>query len=114
MAELTLKDTSVRLTADMLADSRVIRMLIAVVATAPALEGGTAVVTSARDGTHGATSRHYLGLAVDVRSQGAGRVGAPIDESPATWVARLKQYLGRDYDVIEEVDHIHIEYDAGV
>jgi hypothetical protein len=63
-------------------------------------------ITSAMDGTHMATSKHYTGDALDWRiweSDAAGVTGSILGE--------LQYYLGSDYDVILEKDHIHIEYD---
>ncbi len=63
-------------------------------------------ITSAMDGSHMATSKHYTGDALDWR----------IWESDArgltnTIVSEMRYYLGSDYDVVLESDHIHIEYD---
>lgn len=109
MATLAFKP-NVRIAAHQLEDPRFLRMLTGLCVTAPSLQGSTVVITSARDGTHSRASLHYVGLAVDVRSTG-DRIGAPKDESPAVWAARLRQYLGSAYDVIVEADHIHVEYD---
>jgi hypothetical protein len=62
------------------------------------------VVTACVDGVHQAGSLHYCGLAVDLRS----RDFRPGDVEKA--IARIKQCLGADYDVVLEKDHIHLEY----
>lgn len=66
------------------------------------MTGREAVITSTYDGTHAPNSLHYANEAVDVRlpSQSGDEV-----------VACLREYLGKEYDVIPEVDHIHVEYD---
>ena len=67
--------------------------------------GVDCVVTACVDGVHQAGSLHYCGLAVDLRN----RDFRPGDADKA--VARLKQCLGTDYDVVLENDHIHVEFD---
>lgn len=77
--------------------------------------GVRCTVTSMQDGRHSANSLHYRGgicRAFDLRTR---------DEAPGyrQWSADLKHdlatacrnALGRDYDVVVEADHIHIEYD---
>jgi len=63
-------------------------------------------ITSATDGTHMANSKHYSGDALDWRIWESNQQGVTNDI-----VNELKYYLGNDYDVILETDHIHIEYD---
>lgn len=63
------------------------------------------VITSARDGFHVSGSKHYTGNAIDLR-----RVGLSAQEL-AEIVFRLRRDLPLDFDVVVEVDHIHIEYD---
>jgi hypothetical protein len=60
------------------------------------------VITSLLDGVHMNTSLHYKGLAVDLRIF--------IDIDVPQTVLTLKQRLGGDYDVVQESDHIHIEF----
>lgn len=63
------------------------------------------IVTSARGDRHSEKSRHYSGLAVDVRTR-------HLNETQITEIMDLlKKALGPDYDVILESNHIHIEYD---
>lgn len=75
--------------------------------------GHDAQVTSATDGTHGTSSFHYDGNAVDVRTWDPA--AAPGTQLPSAereeLAARLRDALGPDYDVAAEPDHIHIEYD---
>jgi len=60
------------------------------------------VVTSTYEGNHGAGSLHYDNNAYDVRN--------PRKNKPVI-VLEIKEKLGKDYDVINELSHIHIEYD---
>lgn len=60
-------------------------------------------ITSLTDGKHSVSSYHYTGDAVDLR--------LPSTVTRDQLLAQLKKALGTDYDVILEVDHIHIEYD---
>ena len=65
----------------------------------------TVVITSGTDGFHMATSKHYTGDALDLRRFNMEPVML------ALFLVRLKERLGRNYDVILEKDHIHCEYD---
>ena len=64
--------------------------------------GEEAVITSTYEGDHMPSSLHYAHLAVDVRLP-VGNVDAVVNA--------LKLLLGKDYDIVVEKDHIHIEYD---
>ena len=61
------------------------------------------VITSTWEGTHLPWSKHYQGLAIDFRM--------PEKHDPDIIIPRLKDMLGPDYDVINERDHIHVEFD---
>jgi hypothetical protein len=82
-------------------------ILIAVVAAERvcAEMGVDCVITACVDGVHQAGSLHYCGLAVDLRS----RDFRPGDLDKA--IARIRQCLGADYDVVLENDHLHVEFD---
>jgi len=67
--------------------------------------GVDCVVTACVDGVHKAGSLHYCGLAVDLRS----RDFRPGDLDKA--IARIRQCLGADYDVVLENEHVHVEFD---
>jgi len=67
--------------------------------------GVDCVVTACVDGVHQAGSLHYCGLAVDLRS----RDFRPGDLDKA--IARIRQCLGADYDVVLENEHVHVEFD---
>lgn len=56
-------------------------------------------VTSIRDGNHWFGSLHYIGQAFDVR---------PLYN---VTLQQIKEKLGTDFDVVNEGNHWHIEYD---
>lgn len=60
------------------------------------------IITSAYEGTHSPSSLHYSNEAVDVDD--------PPDHKEEI-TRKIKDSLGRDFDVVLESDHIHIEYD---
>lgn len=60
-------------------------------------------ITSGKDGAHMADSKHYRGLAVDIRTRDMMKV--------SNVVAALKSHFFMQLDIVFEVDHIHIEYD---
>lgn len=62
------------------------------------------VVTSARDHIHSAGSLHYYGRAVDLRIWG-------LEDKIEAIATRLREGLGKDYDVIVHTTHLHVEYD---
>jgi hypothetical protein len=67
--------------------------------------GVPCTVTSGNDGEHMAGSLHYTGMALDFRTRDL----LPADKKVA--VDRLRWRLGGDFDVVLEVDHVHIEFD---
>jgi hypothetical protein len=62
------------------------------------------VITSGTDGKHMKGSKHYTGEALDLRTS-----NIPAHQRKK-YVDRLNAKLP-EYDVIDEGDHIHIEYD---
>jgi len=81
-------------------------MLIALMAAQEAYRKRSAevIITSALDGQHSATSLHYAGCAVDLRTR-------HLRGTQAQEIAdELNAALGQQYDVIYEGNHIHIEY----
>ena len=64
--------------------------------------GREAVITETRHGAHSSGSLHYSDEAVDIRLPETDQEGVVSD---------LMAYLGSDFDVIAERDHIHVEYD---
>lgn len=67
--------------------------------------GAELVVTSVKDGKHGEASLHYEGKAVDLRIHNL----VPLDVPKV--IEKLRKRLGREYDVVLEKDHIHVEFD---
>jgi RHS repeat-associated protein len=67
--------------------------------------GRDAVVTYGQNGRHKPGSLHYTGNAIDLRTRDLSRA----DLSSIT--SLLQGYLGDNFDVLNEGDHIHIEYD---
>jgi hypothetical protein len=61
-----------------------------------------AIITSTFEGSHKVASLHYANQAIDIRLPETKR--AEIFQA-------IADSLGKDYDVINEVDHIHVEYD---
>jgi hypothetical protein len=59
------------------------------------------IITSTYEGNHSAGSLHYANLAVDLRK----------DKNTIYSFKEIKRFLGNDYDVVIEKNHIHIEYD---
>ena len=66
--------------------------------------GSDLVITSARDSKHGGNSLHYVGKAFDIRVWN-------IDTDLIKLTGFIASELGNEYDVVFEVNHIHIEYD---
>lgn len=63
-------------------------------------------VTSGYDSTeHMQNSLHYQGLAEDYRTRDV----APSDLD--AMISEVRARLGSNYDVIKEVDHLHVEFD---
>lgn len=62
------------------------------------------VVTSVIDGVHMQGSKHYLGQGADLRIWG-------LEAKVKVVVNELKLALDENFDIVEEGDHIHLEYD---
>ena len=63
------------------------------------------VVTSVCDGKHMQGSKHYEGMAMDIRT----REIPPAMLKPC--LEEIKQVLGAQFDAVLEGDHIHVEFD---
>jgi len=61
-----------------------------------------AVITSTYEGSHSPSSLHYANLAIDLRLP---------PRNINTVVEELKRRLGKDYDIVKEPTHIHLEFD---
>ena len=66
--------------------------------------GHDLMITACVDGRHMTGSLHYAGAAIDLRTRDV----APADVPKL--IAQIKSCLGDDFDVLLEVDHIHIEF----
>ena len=67
--------------------------------------GKDVTVTSARGGKHSTKSKHYSGMAVDLRTRDL------TEEERNQILYSLPSTLGGNYDFILESDHFHLEYD---
>lgn len=67
--------------------------------------GREAIVTSGNDGKHMSTSLHYKGKAIDLRTKDLHRKLIP------KLADALRIGLGKDWDIVVEKTHIHLEYD---
>lgn len=66
--------------------------------------GNDCTVTSGRGDSHSRESFHYAGRAVDIRTR-------DIDSDTLTAIVSvLKRKLGKNFDVILESNHLHVEY----
>jgi hypothetical protein len=81
-------------------------MLLAVVAAHAALEEFKCdcVITAGVDGKHKPGSLHYAGSAVDLRTRDLSA------DNLQKFVARLRECLSNDFDVVLETDHVHVEF----
>ena len=66
--------------------------------------GRTAIITSTTDGKHMSGSKHYKGLAVDLRTRDLS-----LDVQKSYYFS-LSYALRKLCDVVFESDHIHVEY----
>lgn len=66
--------------------------------------GREVIITSTTDGKHKNGSLHFKGLAVDIRTRDLS------DSTKSILGLRLKVALNLLCDVVDESDHIHIEY----
>lgn len=63
------------------------------------------VITSLLDGKHGAKSLHYSGNGANLR------IFIYTKDELVAFVKFLKDALDKEFDIVLEKDHIHIEYD---
>jgi hypothetical protein len=67
--------------------------------------GHDLVITSITDGRHKTDSLHYTGFAADFRTNYF------TQDKILSAVVQLQTALGAQFDILHEVDHIHIEFD---
>jgi hypothetical protein len=63
-------------------------------------------ITSGNDLTHSTNSLHYSGNAFDFRTR-----DLPLELRPS-FASKVKAALGREFDVVLERDHLHVEYEG--
>lgn len=63
------------------------------------------VVTSCTDGKHKKGSKHYDGLAIDIRTR---HLNVTEINNLVLW---FKSRHDKQFDMVVEKDHIHVEYD---
>jgi len=70
--------------------------------------GVAAVITPLCDGTHSRQSRHYIGMAMDLRTR-------DLETSDKRKVAdKITDALGDEYFVLLEDTHLHLQFNGGV
>ncbi len=62
------------------------------------------VITCGREGKHSNTSLHYAGRAIDFRNRGLSA------DQRAEFVDAARRYLNNDFDLVNESNHFHLEY----
>jgi hypothetical protein len=72
------------------------------------ISGKEITITSILDGVHSKNSLHYSGNAFDLR------IWYYTEKQKKALVEKLALALGKDFDVIDEGDHIHVEHDKKV
>lgn len=82
--------------------NREIRRAMPVIAKILMAYGVEFIITSTYEGNHGIGSLHYANDAIDYKGPKKKRRECVND---------IKIELGEDYDVVDEKDHIHTEYD---
>jgi len=70
--------------------------------------GDEGIITSTYEGSHSPSSLHYSDEAIDL---GIPKVLVKVELT--LLIKDLKTTLGNDFDVVLEIDHIHVEYDIG-
>lgn len=82
-------------------------ILLAVIAAEPIWYqmGTDLTITSCTEGVHSKGSRHYSGLAIDLRTRGLS------NEQAKRAAKLLADALGDNFDVVLEETHIHVEFD---
>ena len=63
------------------------------------------LVTSGNDKVHMRGSKHYSDEALDFRTRDIS------DANILRWASAIRSRLGKDYQVVIENDHLHVEFD---
>lgn len=90
------------------------RIVAILAATCPPTSDGILWITSGRDGHHMPNSFHYRDAALDFRIHNIAGVTEPYKQDPKVleWVREARALLGPNYDLVIEVDHLHVERDT--
>jgi len=91
---------------ELLSPQAVLGMLVAAQIYGAHLLATECVVTSVADGKHGTNSLHYKGRAFDLRTR-----DIPIAIRPTLFADLCARLRPLGFDVIDEEDHFHCEYD---
>jgi hypothetical protein len=67
--------------------------------------GKDLIITTGTDGVHMKGSKHYEGLALDLRTRHL------IPAARVAFSDELTKALGREYDVVLHKSHLHVEFD---
>lgn len=67
--------------------------------------GKDLVITAINDGQHMQGSKHYTGDAFDARTKYF------TDQERKAVFVEIRERLPIDFDIVDEVDHFHVEYD---
>ena len=67
--------------------------------------GSPTTITAGEDGEHMENSKHYTGEALDFRT----KYLSPTDKVYLRTL--IRESLGKDFDVVLESTHLHVEYD---
>jgi hypothetical protein len=67
--------------------------------------GADCVITACTDGKHGKRSLHAFGYALDLRTRRL------TDVEVAEIAGQIAARLSKEYDILIEDDHIHVEFD---
>ena len=78
-------------------------IILAIIVAESCRPKGNTVITSVTDGEHMVGSKHYTGEAVDLRTYDLST------KEMISWRNKIAWALGKEYTVILEDDHIHIQ-----
>ena len=69
------------------------------------------ILTSTNEGSHSSGSLHYADRAIDIRKYRVEHMGvtALVHSIP---LEELRRFAGREFDVVEEATHYHIEWEG--
>jgi hypothetical protein len=83
-----------------------ISMALPIIASVYQVFGVDTVVTAGTDGKHRVGSLHYSGNALDIRTRNIATAAEKHE-----MCAKIAEALGKDFDVVLESTHLHVEFD---